>query len=322
MRRPEASDLVADGLPDELGDRTSTEFHRSGFALYLAPGLRRAYRVPEGTPELLVVGDRFHLKPLLQGLAELDSYHVLTLTRGTAHLYRGDTDVLTAVDVPGMPSGLAEATRFDDRERVFTSHSSARAGQGGVIAGFHGQGSRADHLDEDVMRYLRAVDAALPAAVAPLPLVLAGNPALISAFRGMTSAEHLVPGQIHGNPDDLQLDQLRSHAVSLVKEAESRVSDDLERLEEALGTGRGSSDLPTVVVAAAAGRIETMFVARDEQRWGAGLESGDEVHDVRHPGDVDLLDAAAVMAWLAGATVHVIDSGRLPGSGAAAIYRY
>jgi hypothetical protein len=145
-------------------------------------------------------------------------------------------------------------------------------------------------------------------------------------YREFSGHQNILEGGVIGNPDDLSLADLHREAWTLV-EPMLRA----ERVEAAElfanlgGTDRASENLREVVLAAFNGRIETVFVALGEQRWGVfdSEERRFEQHAQRQPGDHDLLDLAAVQSLIRGATVYAIPPDEVPGAGAvAAVFRY
>ena len=327
MRRPEAARLVAGMIPEELGDPSSEVFHRAGVALFAAPGFHRSHQLVGEAATLVTVARRFHLKPLLRMLEHDLRFFVLAVTRGYAQLFSGDSSGLRPIDVPGLPPSLDDAVQFDDRERVLLSHSASRRGRGEVIAAFHGQGDRDDYLPEDVMRYLRMIDASLNGVIGETdPLVLAGSRDIVALYQDLSSHGALVGPDVLGNPEAATADDLHAKAWEIVEATTGRsAGGDVARFHQLHGTGKASSTPTIVIQAARRGRVETMFVASDAQLWGRFDDGTDEpeLHDTRMPGDEDLLDTAAVDAWKAGAAIHVVSQAMVPGgTGVAAVFRY
>lgn len=326
MRRPEASSLLAGAIPDGLGDPTSGEFHRGGVALFAAPDLYRSYRLAGEAPPLVTVARRFHLKPFLRMLEHDVRFAVLAVTRGFARLFAGDSRGLQPIDVPEMPASLDDAVQYDDREPVLFSHSASRRGRG-VVAAFHGQGDRGDYLPEDMMRYLRMIDASLSSVIGDNdPLVLAGSRDVVALYRGVSDHGSLLEQDVLGNPEAMAGDDLHAKAWEMVEAATRRSAlAAVARFRERDGTGKASSAPSTVIPAARRGRVETMIVASDAQLWGRYGDGtdGPEPHHTRRPGDEDLLDTAAVDAWKARATIHVVPRAVVPSeSDIAALFRY
>lgn len=71
-----------------------------GLAIFATPDLFRKYRLQRPVPELAVVADSFHLKPLVRILQSADSYYVLGLTRQRIRVWEGNRDVLDEADLP------------------------------------------------------------------------------------------------------------------------------------------------------------------------------------------------------------------------------
>ncbi|MGH2523896.1 MAG: hypothetical protein ACRDH2_15430 [Anaerolineales bacterium] len=71
--------------------------------------------------------------------------------------------------------------------------------------------------------------------------------------------------------------------------------------------------------------METLFMATDQQRWGAfdpATQSVD-VHPEMETGGEDLLDLTAAHTLINGGAVYAVDSGSVPDSAPlAAIFRY
>ena len=315
VSRSEALGLLPGEIPDRVGP--------GGLALYAGRGFQRTFHLRVDAPDLVTVARRFQLKPLLRELGASQSFFVLGLTRGFSGLFAGDPGQLERVDVPDLPEGLDDATRYDDREPALQSHAASRPGRG-VVASFHGQGDRSDHLSEDAARYLRMVEAA----VAPIlrdgtPVVLAGSKALTAQYRKLSRHALLEP-TLYGNPQTMAASELQARAREVVDavagESVASAHADFERL---IGTGLASADPGTVIAAAGEGRVRSLMVASDAQAWAS--DAGDALigEGERLPGDHDLLDSAATDAWLKGADVFVLPRSALPGEAhIAAVFRY
>ena len=79
--------------PFRLLPRTSEFWNHTldGLAVLGAPSLFRVYRLQRLVPELVVVADSFHLKPLIRIIQSADRYQVLGLNRREIKLYRGES---------------------------------------------------------------------------------------------------------------------------------------------------------------------------------------------------------------------------------------
>ncbi len=280
-----------------------------------------AVRLTQSAPELVVVGDRFHLKPLVAAMNRGVAFDVLALSRHAARLVRGTGTAAIEQEVPGLPAGLADALKWDDRERQLHSHASSRTGSGDVAAAFHGQGGRGDTSHADLDRYLHQVDAAVRdhRGATSRPLVLAGVDDIRSAYRSITRCRDVVDGDIAGNPDRLTAAELAARARSIVEPSTARAE---QAARDAFLAGRATTlDLvESSVIAAARGRVSSIFVPADHSIWGrfdpdAGLQAE---HDERQPGDHDLTDVAATETLRRGGDAYVVPAREIPRGGTVA----
>ena len=98
-----------------------------------------------------------------------------------------------------------------------------------------------------------------------------------------------------------------------------------DRYLELAVTQRASHNMKDIVPAAYHGRVDTLFVALDHQRWGSfdPASGAVDVHLERRPGDVDLLDLAAAKTIVNGGAVYASEVDKMPDKVLlAAVYRY
>lgn len=297
-----------------------------GAALFGCDGAWRSVRLPGPVSELVVVADRFHLKPLLTFLADGTGFHILALSENRVRLLEADRYTVSEVESDEIPASAAQVLQFDDRESQLHSHSADRVGPGRVVSGFHGHGGSADFSETDRSRFLHAVDAGLRHTIgdASGPLVLAGVNDLVARFRALTSHRNLIEEPVGGNPDKLSAQKLQERAWPLVA---PRVSGDRRVAEQAIATGSKptSVSLQETVLAAVDGRVAQLFVPVAVQRWGVFDEAARAVveHDQRKPGDRDLLDLAAIETVAHRGSVLAVDAAEMPGGNLlAAVLRY
>jgi hypothetical protein len=95
--------------------------------------------------------------------------------------------------------------------------------------------------------------------------------------------------------------------------------------QELAGTGRTSTNIKEIVLAACHGRVEVLFVAVGIQQWGRFVPETNTVHLSAEPtpGDEDLSDLAAIQTVFNGGTVYAVEPEKVPdGAPLAAIFRY
>lgn len=327
LRAPEAKSLLepARGL---LQDSLFWQYQSDLLALFVAPETFRCYRLPLSFGELVVVTDRFHIKPLLPLFSGDGQFYLLALSQNEVRLIRGTRDSVSEVDLEGVPQGLAEALRFDRLEKQLQLHTSGSGGRGAPTAVVHGHGVGTDEAKENIRRYFRQIDRGLRGLLREerAPLLLAGVDYLLPIYREVNSYPHLVSEGIEGNPEELRAQELHERAWAIVGPLFRRAQEEAAaKYRQLAGTGLTSTALEEVIPAAYHKRVETLFVALGLQRWGAFSPETRElfIHEEPQPGDEDLLDFAAVYAILNGGTVYAVEPERVPdGALLAAILRY
>lgn len=295
-----------------------------GLAVFLAPSLTRAYRLPVAVEERVVVNDRFHLKPLVRLLSGDGRFYVLALTLSGVRLFEGTRHTLAAVEIPGAPGPLEETLGYDTPERQLQGRTTTPAGRGVIL---HGHSRGQEDLKRDIQQYFHRVDAAVTPVLRDehAPLVLAGVDYLIPLYRSANRYGHLVEEAVTGNPDGLGRDALHQQAWALVEPRFRRAEEEAEaRYRELAGTGRTSADLAGTVAAAHAGRVEALFVSQAEV-WGRfdPASGAVTVHARPEPGDDDLLDVAAMRTLVTRGAVYLRSLDAVPDGGpVAAVLRY
>lgn len=315
VRAPEARELLAPGR-ERLDDGVFWRHQGEGLAVYLVPGWARVFRLPFSLPELLVVSRRCHLRPLLEGLSADQPFHLLTLSLSEVRLYEGSRFVLERRALRNAPRGMEETQRFVVAEKQLHAKVGPRRDVARAAI-FHGHGGEREAASERITEYLREVDRAVLAAVggSGLPLVPAGVEHVVALYRAVTGHGRLVDGAVDGSPDGLSEEHLHAAAWPLVEPLAARRRDAaVERCARAAAKGAAVVGLDDVLRAAAEGRLETLFVAAGEHRWGwFGPETGEvRTHDSAQPGDEDLLDRAVVETWRTGGSFHALPKDEMP----------
>ena len=316
-----------------------------GLALFLAPGITQHYRVHQPFPELAVVGDRFHLAPLLPLLGADGHFHLLALSQKNVRLFTGSADGLREIELKNVPRSVQEALHYDENEHSLQFHSvpatpqtigSRGAPSAGVPSGnrkgmFHGHGTVDDDSKDQVRRFFEVLDDRLQKVwhvhQPPLPLVLAGVEYERAMYLAASKHPRLVEAGVDGSPDSLSDEELDRRVRPLVEpllhEEERRA---VAVFQDLSGTDRASTDLEEILLAAADGRVDKLFYDPREQRWGK-LDYTDravEVHPERQNGDEELVDRAATETVFHGGCVYAVgpDQGALTLGPLAAVFRY
>jgi len=279
---------------------------------------------------VVVVSDRFHVKPLVPMLSEDGRFYVLALSQNGVRLLQCSRYHSRALELKGTPTSLAEALRFDEPQHQRSAHSGGPtgSGRGGMV--FHTQADDSDKSvhKENVRQFLHQVENGVTRTLMgeKVPLVVAAVGSVRSIYGEVNTYPHLAEGQVDGNPDRARDDELREAGWALVEPLFTKARRDAIGLfERFAGTEKAAGKLHEVLRAAAAGRVLVLLAARSRQVWGTwDAERGRaQVHDQEESGDEDLLNRATVEALLHGAAVFALEPDQMPdGRAVAAVFRY
>lgn len=310
------------------GNRDFWNHTLDGLAVLGSPGLFQVYALQCSVPELTVVADSFHTKPLRRFLQSADRFQILGLSRHEIKLFEGNRYALDEVDLaPGVPRTITAALG----EELTEPHQTV-ASYGGTNLGSsmrHSHGGKKDETDIDADRFFRAVDQAIlqhHSRPSDLPLLLAALPEHHGIFRQISKNPFLVDEGIKIHPDALPLDELRERAWQIVEpQYQERLAKLADEFALAKSKGLGLDELQKVAEAAATGRIETLLIEADRKIAGrldaaTGRIQKDDLSD---PKLDDLLDGLGELVTSKGGKVVVVPSVQMPTkTGAAATCRY
>ncbi len=325
LREPESRALLAP-LEALAGDRAVWQEPGAGLAVFRSPGLFRTFHLARPPVERVVVSHRFHTRPLLPCLDDNAPFHVLAVSLNAVRLLRATAQDVQAVPLPAAPQSLRDFTRYDDPQQDPQLRS-----VGGTTLSF---GGTEVNFEDQHRRYLRAIARAVSPALGEraAPLVFAGVEEWFGLYREVADAPQralLVPRAVAGNPDRLSAEALRDRALELLRPPQEAARDAADAEYRRLaGTGRTSARLAQVLRAARAGRVATLLLACDAERWGRFASgAGDvEIHDPPAAGDDELLDLAASLVLQSGGQVLPLPAELQAQSelldGVAAILRY
>jgi len=321
----EARRLVA-----PLQELSTVEFWNrqlDGLAVFAADGFLADYQLRMAAPELLVVADSFHLRPLLRYMQSNERYFLLALSQNDAAFYKGDSTRLSPYPVEGLPKSLLDALGPEERERFLNFRSNV-TGQG-TGAHFHGHGAGKETPEEDLLRYFRIVDAALWKELREekATLVLAAPAEYHTLYRSVARYPYLAEEAINGNFERAKADELHERAWPIVqRQVEERVGEVLRAYGNLEPRGRATRDLERIAQGALLGRVMELLVAEGTHLWGVLDRNTGAVELRGEQGDThddDVIDDIAEAVILRGGEVLSVDRARMPsGAPVAAVLRW
>lgn len=298
-----------------------------GLAVFFTKDELHTYRLPLPFEELVVITNRFHIKPLLPFFTNDGHFYILALSQNEVRLLEGTRHTVDEIDLESIPSSLRQALQFEQYEKQLQVRGVKRSATGAQTGMFHGHDPNDDEK-ERLLRWFHKLDEELR----PLlenehsPLVLAGVEYLHPIYAEANSYAHLLDEGIPGNPEELKPAELHRRAWKLVELVFRQAQETgRARYQELASQGRTTSELKEALLAAQAGRVESVFVPLGVQIWGRYDPSSQllHVHPQAAPGDEDLLDQLAILTLQTGGEVYAVPQAEMPGGGnLTAIYRY
>jgi hypothetical protein len=324
-RKPEVEEFLgpAEAL---VGDEEFWRHQQHGLAVFLAPGFNRIHKLPIPVPEETLLGEHFHIKPLLPLLEDAGAFWLLTISAKHTRLYHGSRWEFAEEKGIDLPQGVGKIRGMTEYEE--TRYGSP-VGRRGGMAKAQSFGDDPDQIRKDeLLEFLhRIVPPAEPLIKrSPAPVIVAADPEIGGHFREIAGWKEIEPHGISESPDALPEDELHRRAYALVepKLAETRAAA-VDRLNALLAAGKATTKPEEIVKAARYARIDTLFLAGEDHLWGWFDEAEDRVvaHGSAADGDIDLLDFAALMTLRQGGSVTLVEREALPPPGfSAAILRY
>ena len=301
-----------------------------GLALLISRRIFGRWRLPLAFQEFVHVGRTFQLRPLLPLLVEDQPYYLLAFSQNRIRLFRGSRFSFEAVPEAMLPPSLraiAATVMQADGGVQFHTGGARHPGQA-TTSVYHGQGGRRDDQATQMTLYLKGIREAMRPVLrgSTLPLVLATVPENAAAFREVNEYPHLRDESVAGNPDYLTPRELHERSWPMVQRVvEAKIREATRAFHELSGSDRVSTDERSVIVAAAQGRVASLFVERDSHLWGSLEPTTQAVQFLNSdsPGAEDLLDRAAVLTHEQRGAVYVVPRHAIPANASvAAIYRY
>jgi hypothetical protein len=302
----------------------------AGLAILMNSRSIRAFSLPFECEEIVVVSDRYHLKPVLTLLSGNQEFCILALSQNQVKFFQCTPYGIQEIELKNVPSSLEEALKYDDPERQLQFHTqtSGVTGKDQRAAMFHGHGTGVDDSKDNILRFFREVEKGLQSLpmAKKKPLMLAGVEYLHAIYRSVNTNPRLLEAGIQGNIEKLSPEELLEKGWSVAQSNfKNKREEELARYNELKGSDLACADIKKIVLAAHEGRIDTLFVESGSEQWGYfDIEMRSvTLNPSRKLGAYDLTDYAAVQTYLKGGKVYLAEAREIPEiSKCAALFRY
>ncbi len=314
-----SSGQVQDVLKDPqrlLQNQRFWRYQSDGLVVFFSEDLFQFFRLPIEFAELVVVSDRFHVKPLLPLLTSDGTFHILAISQNQLRLLEGTRHTVDEIDLENVPQNLSDTFPDGFPEKQLQFHTGTPSGSGSRAAVFHGH-DIGNEIKSRVRHWFRMVDKHIRSMLADgsSPLVLAGVDSLFPLYKEVNTYPHLMDEGIPGNPEGMKPEDLHQQAWAIVESLFNKEREaGFARYRQLAGTGQTTTNVTEAVLAAHHGRIDVLFVAVGVQVWGRFDPEQDRVdmHESSEPGDEDLLDLTAIQTLINGGMLYAVSPGEVP----------
>lgn len=303
---------IAEQLDDLVDDDEFWRFQAHSLAIFATPENARTFRVPNALEPVVMVGDRFYLKPLFRAVSFPNSCYVLALAQLSVRVIEVSPDLpAVTVNVEGMPRDAGRAVRDAGEIDHWPS---------GRIHGTEGQKVL-------LRQFARNVDKALRPLLtgSDIPLILAATEPLASIYRSVNTYSHLAKATIEGSPQATTDAQLGESARTILDGLYREEVAAWRRLFEAReNQGRATTDIAQAARAATMGAVDSILVDIDEVIPGRIDDAGRVVFaEQASTTNYGLVDEIAGRVIATGGRVVGVRKADIPrGEPLAAILRY
>ncbi len=309
LRPSEIKEMLAPAQ-ELAGDVPFWSSQSDGLALFLSSEWFTFYRLSQPFEELVVVTDRFHVKPLIPVLISDTEFSILAISQNDVRFVRCSLQRVVETGIENLPANLDEALNLDDFEKRLQRHTGT------------------EDVKAKILQYFQLVDKGLRELLRDhkSPLIFAGVDYLFPIYKEANTYAHLLDTSISGNPEGLSAERLGELAWPIMERVfTTKKAEAVAQYQQNAGTGLTSENIEEIVRGAFHGRIGTLFVPVGIQRWGTFDPTTDTVRltSKAKTGNEDLLDLAAMQTILNGGTVYPTKPGEMPNNAPlAAIFRY
>lgn len=295
-----------------LDNKEFWKHRKEGFATFFRADSFVWHSLQYPFDDLVVVTDRFHLKPLLRNASRNRRFHLLSLSHKKLKFFEGTEHEIKEVMLKGMPRNMTGILSAEDvkNQLKIASVGKKKAAAEGI-----------EELDETkktkILDFFERVDKAITANLKDddSSLLLAGPDFLHPIYRKANNCPNILKGSIKGDVDKVSPSELLERALPIVKPAFRREREDAtEIFQDKVGTELASDKFTDIFKAANEGRVETLFVPVGKQQWGVFDKKSNKikVHKKERPGDKDLLCVTSTRTLLNGGKVFVVLPEQMP----------
>lgn len=234
-------------------------------ALFASADTARVFHLPIECSEYVNVGAKYDITPLQLALDMNQPFYVFALAKHNSKLFKGDMYGLQPVSI-NFPASVEDALHIDE---MFNNSNTVRGlgsgGGGSDMLSTHGQGDSHHAGQEERLMYFRILDNMILTSKevdTSAPFIIAATQSEATDFKNLSKIPRLLDAYISGNHTNTPLHELHARAWKAIAQDIIGQKTDvaISKFNELKGLQKGSSDPDEILLAAKAGRVDTLLV--------------------------------------------------------------
>ncbi len=310
MKEPDAESYLSEAY--KLLDKPMFWSHADkGLSIYVSDEESEIYKLPYEVESEVYINTHYLITPLLPMLSMDGSFCVLAVSRQKARLLKCTRNEAEEITPEGVSTSVEDYLEVDP-ERQLQFHTGASAQK----AVFFGHGGSEEDRMVIVEQYFRELEKEITRVMRERndPLVLIGLKDNIALYKKINGYSRSLDEAIEYNPDELSDRELREKGWESIKSHFLKeMYHSLEKFSEH-GEGKVSNNLGDIVEATVQGRSHTIFISKNEKKWGVFDEEHQTVHYSSKPknGDIELLNWLSITGRKTGSKVYILPKEEMP----------
>lgn len=295
-----------------LDDYEFWQHQSEGLAIFLSKDFMKYYRLPVSFDKFFSVEKNFYILPLIQYLESNIDFYILYLSQKEISLYSGENFDLKKAEIKDLTEITSEEFKNREYQKQLQFYTSAGEGRR-KDSKFYGTGAKDFNINKYLLNFFNKIDRAIRNnLIDKRPLILAGADYIFPIYRHANSYPWIMEDTIHGNPKELNKNELINTASNILKTHRlKKIEDKYIKLIEFKNTDqlRYSSNLELIISASFHGEIDEVFILSNNKIWGKYNKKTNkiELHDKHDSEAYELLNIVAINTLNNGGNVYILD---------------
>lgn len=282
-----------------------------GLAVYVSEEKTDIYKLPYKLDEQIYINEHFLVTPLLPMQSLDGTFAVLAVSRQESKLLKCTRNSVEDITPDNISVSVEDYLEVDP-EKQLQFHS----GSAGQKAMYFGHNANEEDKMIVVEQFFRELEKEITKELRKRndPLVMIGLNDNISLYSKINDYSRTVDEPVLFNPDELSQAEVKDKGWDIIKKHFLKeMYSSIEKFSEN-GESKVSNNLSDIAQATFMGRTQTVFISKDEKKWGFYDVDNQTVQysNIPNNGDVELLNWLSITAHKNGSKVYILPKEEMP----------